>query len=114
MNGPNLSAAIASSSLIVVGVGLASAKTITPSPTPTQRAPPAPALVAPATGASLVQPIALDWNSVSAAGGPIGSYTWQVSTSSSFASVIASGFTDMDTDPTVPTRTDASLSGLAN
>ena len=46
-----------------------------PSPTAPPGGPPAPVLVSPANGASLVQPITLDWNPVSAAGGPIGSYT---------------------------------------
>src|SRR5438874_7762171 len=90
------------------------AKTPTPTPTPAQQAPPAPALVAPASGASLVQPITLDWNAVSAPGGPIGSYTWQVGTTSSFTTVIASGFTDMDSDPSIPTRTADKVSGLPN
>jgi len=65
-------------------------------------------------GASLVQPIALDWDPVTAPGGPIGSYTWQVGTSSTFATVIASGFTNMESDPSIPTRTADKLSGLPN
>jgi hypothetical protein len=86
----------------------------TPTPTPAQSGPPAPALVAPANAASVVQPITLDWNSVAASGGPIGSYTWQVATSSTFATIIASGFTNMESDPTIPTRTEDKLSGLPN
>ena len=46
------------------------------------QAPPAPVIVAPANGAALVQPITLDWGAVVDPDGPIGSYTWQVSTSS--------------------------------
>src|SRR3954453_11242199 len=83
-----------------------------PSPTPVR--PPAPALVSPANGASLAQAITLDWNPVSAPGGPIGSYTWQVGTSSTFTTVIASGFTNMDSDPSIPTRTADKVSGLRN
>src|SRR5438874_2381263 len=83
-----------------------------PSPTPAR--PPAPVLVSPANGASLAQPITLDWNPVSAPGGPIGSYTWQVGTSSTFTTVIASGFTNMDSDPSIPTRTADRVSGLPN
>src|SRR5438045_3277768 len=83
-----------------------------PSPTPAR--PPAPVLVSPANGASLAQPITLDWNPVSAPGGPIGSYTWQVGTSSTFTTVIASGFTNMDSDPSIPTRTADQVSGLPN
>ena len=84
------------------------------SPSPTPARPPAPVLVSPANGTSLVQPITLDWNPVSAPGGPIGSYTWQVGTSSTFTTVIASGFTNMDSDPSIPTRTADKLSGLPN
>src|SRR4029450_9308989 len=84
------------------------------SPSPTPARPPAPVLVRPANGASLVQPITLDWNAVSAPGGPIGSYTWQVGTTSGFATVIASGFTNMDSDPSIPTRTADKVSGLPN
>src|ERR1044071_1688281 len=84
------------------------------SPSPTPARPPAPVLVSPANGASLVQPIILDWNPVSAPGGPIGSYTWQVGTTSTFTTVIASGFTNMESDPSIPTRTADKVSGLAN
>ena len=77
-------------------------------------APPAPGLVAPASGAALPQPITLDWNPVTAPGGDIGSYTWQVSTTSSFTKVIASGFKNIDSDPNVPTPTADKVSGLAN
>ena len=84
------------------------------SPSPTPARPPAPVLVTPANGASLVQPITLDWNPVSAPGGPIGSYTWQVGTTSTFTTVIASGFTNMDSDPSIPTRTADKVSGLPN
>jgi hypothetical protein len=86
----------------------------TPAPTPPPTAPPAPVLAAPANGASLVQPITLDWNPTSAPGGPIGSYTWQVGTTSAFTTVIASGFTNMDPDTTVPTATEDKVSGLPN
>ena len=85
-----------------------------PSPTPTPAQPPAPVLVSPANGASLVQPITLDWDPVSPPGGPIGSYTWQVGTTNTFTTVIASGFTNMDGDPSVPTATADKVSGLPN
>ncbi|HEX8076503.1 MAG TPA: hypothetical protein VF511_01715, partial [Chthoniobacterales bacterium] len=61
-----------------------------------------------------VQPITLDWNATSAPGGPIGSYTWQVGTTSSFTTIIASGFTNMESDATIPTRTEDKVSGLPN
>src|SRR6476620_3965992 len=77
-------------------------------------APPTPGLVAPASGAALPQPITLDWNPVTAPGGDIGSYTWQVSTTTSFTKVIASGFKNIDSDPNVPTPTADKVSGLAN
>src|SRR2546423_833159 len=76
-----------------------------PTPTPTPAGPAAPALVSPASGASLVQPITLDWKAVSNPNGPIGSYTWQVATTSTFTTIIVSGFTDMDPDSSVPTPT---------
>jgi len=86
----------------------------TPTPTPTPAGPPAPALVSPASGSSLVQPITLSWGAVSNPNGPIGSYTWQVGTSSAFTTVILAGFTDMDSDPNVPTPTADKVSGLPN
>src|ERR1044071_2690880 len=95
----------------------ARAKNGQPNPTPTppsSNAPPAPVLAAPANGASLVQPIKLDWNAVSDPDGPIGSYTWQIATTSAFTSIIASGFTNMDSDPSVPTATADKVSGLPN
>jgi hypothetical protein len=86
----------------------------TPTPTPTPAAPPPPVLVAPANGASLIQPINLSWNAPPSTVGPIGSYTWQVSTSSTFSTVIASGFTNQEADPAIPIRTSDKVSGLAN
>ncbi len=59
-----------------------------------QTPPPAPTLVAPAAGAVLVQPITLSWTAVVDPDGPIGSYTWQVSNTSTFGVIIASGFTN--------------------
>src|SRR5438094_5668709 len=78
----------------------------TPSP------PPPPSLVAPANGASLVQPMTLKWSAVVDPDGPIVSYTWQVGTTSAFSVVIASGFTDTRNGDPVPTQ--ASVSGLPN
>ena len=86
----------------------------TPTPTAAPAAPLPPVLVAPANGASLVQPITLDWDPVSVPGGPTGSYTWQIGTTSAFTTVIASGFTNMDGDPSVPTPTADKVSGLPN
>ncbi|PYL46874.1 MAG: hypothetical protein DMF40_10710 [Verrucomicrobia bacterium] len=71
-------------------------------------------MAAPANGASLVQLITLDWNAVSDPDGPIGSYTWQIVTTSGFTSIIASGFTNMDSDPSVSTPTADKVSGLPN
>ncbi len=86
----------------------------TPTPSPTPAGPPPPVLTVPAAGASLVQPIALGWNAVSNPNGPIGSYTWQVGTSATFTNITASGFTDMDSDPSIPTPTTDKVSGLPN
>ena len=85
-----------------------------PTPTPPPTPPPAPVLVSPVNGASLVQPINLSWNAPPSTVGPIGSYTWQVSTSSTFPTVIASGFTNQEADPGIPIRTFDRVSGLAN
>src|ERR1043166_978786 len=80
-----------------------------PTPTP----PPPPALIAPADGASLVQPITLQWSAVNVPGGPIGSYTWQVGTTADFTTVVAEGFTNNRSDD-FPTPTHDRVSGLPN
>ncbi|HKB10443.1 MAG TPA: hypothetical protein VKD69_07310 [Vicinamibacterales bacterium] len=76
------------------------------------QAPAAPTLVAPASGASLAQPVTLSWSAVSDPRGPVVSYTWQVGTTSSFTIVPADGFTDQRNGTPIPTF--ARLSGLAN
>ncbi len=76
-----------------------------------QTPPPAPTLVEPAAGAALVQPIALAWTAVVDPDGPIGSYTWQVSNSSAFTTIIASGFTNLSD---IPASTRDKVSGLPN
>src|SRR6476619_4273144 len=78
-----------------------------------QTPPPAPNLVGPANGAAVVQPIKLDWDPVVDPDGPIGSYLWQVGTSSTFGTVIAEGFQNMVSD-TIPTPTQDVVSGLPN
>jgi hypothetical protein len=80
--------------------------------TAAQTPPPAPALVEPASGAALVQPIGLRWSAVVDPDGPIGSYTWQVATTSAFTVVIASGFTDSRYGDPIPTQD--RVSGLPN
>ena len=77
-----------------------------------QTPPPAPVPVAPANGASLVQPITLQWQAIVDPDGPIGSYSWEVGTSTTFGTVIASGFNNFDLD--VPLPTTAQVSGLPN
>src|SRR6476661_5329351 len=107
----------ASLALVMSFVAVAAGSGGQPKPTPTPpppAGPPAPTLVLPASGASLVQPITLDWNAVSNPNGPIGSYTSQVGTTSAFTKIIASGFTDMDPDASVPTPTADKVSGLPN
>jgi hypothetical protein len=81
---------------------------------PPPAGPPAPTLVLPAAGASVGQPVILSWNASAATVGPIGSYTWQVGTTAAFTTVIGSGFTDIDSDPTVSTPTTDKISGLPN
>src|SRR5438132_1292965 len=78
-----------------------------------QTAPPAPVLLQPGAGAALVQPITLAWGAVVDPDGPIGSYTWQVSPTSTFVFIIAAGFTNTPADGS-PARTQATVSGLPN
>jgi hypothetical protein len=74
---------------------------------------PAPTLVAPANGAALVQPITLGWNAVTDPSAPIGSYTWQVGTSSTFATIIAEGSQNLANE-SIPLPTEDKVSGLPN
>src|SRR5437763_206281 len=78
-----------------------------------QTPPLAPSLVAPAAGAALVQPITLGWNPVVDPDGPIGSYTWQVGTSSTFGTIIAAGAPNLSLDG-IPVPTHDKVSGLPN
>ena len=77
-----------------------------------QTPPPAPTLISPSNGATLAQPMTLQWSAVSDPDGPMGSYTWQVGTTSSFGVVIASGFTDARNGDPIPTQD--RVSGLPN
>src|SRR3954451_3401703 len=80
----------------IAGAQTASAATVTP--------PSAPALQAPAAGASMVEPFSLQWGAVVDPDGPISSYSWQVGTSSTFTTVVASGFTQ-ESLPGIPVAT---------
>ncbi|HKW76322.1 MAG TPA: hypothetical protein VJN64_12415 [Terriglobales bacterium] len=62
-------------------------------------APPAPALIAPASGASLPSPLTLSWSAVTDPSGILG-YNWQISTSSSFATITAQSSTNGQTQDT--------------
>src|SRR4029079_13663643 len=62
---------------------------------------------------SLVQPITLAWNAVSDPDGPIGSYTWQVATSSAFGTIVLAGFTNQLSED-LPAATHDKVSGLPN
>src|SRR5207244_9217240 len=55
----------------------------------------------------------LAWGDGVAPGGPIGSYTWQVSPTSTFGFIIAAGFTNAPGDGSPP-RTQDKVSGLPN
>src|SRR3954471_13355248 len=90
--------------ITTVGAQTASAAALAP--------PTAPALVASAAGASVVEPFTLRWSAVVDPDGPIASYTWQVATSSTFATVVASGFTE-ESLPGIPVPTTDKVSGLA-
>src|SRR3954470_4707659 len=104
----------ASISVLIASAGSIAARGGQPNPTPTPAAPPAPVLAAPATGASLAQPISLNWSAPPTTTGAIGSYTWQVGTTSAFTNIIASGFTNQEADATIPVRTFDRVSGLPN
>src|SRR5204863_8892541 len=80
-------------------------------PAATVTPPAAPALVEPAAGASVAEPLTLRWGAVVDPDGPIASYTWQIGTSSTFATVIASGFTQ-ESLPGIPVPTADKVSGL--
>jgi opacity protein-like surface antigen len=67
--------------------------------------PAAPSLLAPASGASVPEPLAISWSAVSDPSG-IAGYNWQVSTSSTFGTVILQNSTNGATQDNV--------SGLAN
>jgi hypothetical protein len=68
-------------------------------------APPAPSLVSPAAGASVVVPLTISWTGVTDPSGIVG-YNWFVSPSSTFSTVIQLGSTNG--------ATQATISGLAN
>src|SRR3954453_17453208 len=87
----------------IAGAQTASAATVTP--------PSAPALQAPAAGASMVEPFSLQWGAVVDPDGPISSYSWQVGTSSTFTTVVASGFTQ-ESLPGIPVPSADKVSGL--
>src|SRR4051812_2748784 len=101
--GLTISAALLMLLTVVTTVGATTASAVTP--------PPAPAIVEPAAAASVVEPFTLRWGAVVDPDGPIGSYTWQVGTSSTFATVVASGFTQ-ESLPGVPVPTVDKVSGL--
>jgi hypothetical protein len=67
--------------------------------------PPAPSPVSPADGASVTEPFTISWTAVSDPSGIVG-YNWQVSSSSTFTSVLLQNSTSG--------ATQASVSGLAN
>lgn len=68
-------------------------------------APPAPSAVAPTDGAGVTEPFTISWTAVSDPTGII-AYNWQVSSSSTFTSVLLQNSTNGETQ--------ASVSGLAN
>src|SRR4051794_25005404 len=97
-------AALLLSLTVVTTVGATTASAVTP--------PAAPAIVEPTAAAAVGEPFMLRWGAVVDPDGPIGSYTWQVGTSSTFATVVASGFTQ-ESLPGIPVPTADKVSGLA-
>jgi hypothetical protein len=83
--------------------------TVTPPPPPPgPSAPAAPALLAPANGASVTAPVTLSWSAVIPPDPPSqnGGYNWEISSSSTFATVVLR-------DSTFPSVTQESVGGLA-
>jgi hypothetical protein len=68
--------------------------------------PPAPSLIAPASGASTTSPFTISWSAVSDPSG-IAGYNWQLSASSSFATIVQQNSTNGN-------LTQDTVSGLAN
>ena len=86
----------------------------TPTQAPPPPLPPAPGLLSPESGASVVQPVTLRWSQVTDPAGPIIGYDWEVATSSTFgASIRAWGTTWYPADG-APAPTEARFSGIAN
>src|SRR3954447_12761527 len=102
--GLTITAALLMLLTVVTTVGATTASAVTP--------PPAPAIVEPSAAASVVEPFTRRWGAVVDPDGPIGSYTWQGGTSSTFATVVASGFTQ-ESLPGIPVPTADKVSGLA-
>src|SRR3954464_693349 len=101
--GLTIIAALLLSFTVVTTVGATTASAVTP--------PPAPAIVEPSAAASVVEPFSLQWGAVVDPDGPISSYSWQVGTSSTFTTVVASGFTQ-ESLPGIPVPTADKVSGL--
>jgi hypothetical protein len=84
----------------------------TPPPPAAPTNPPAPALLAPAAGASVTQPTTLSW-SPSVGTKPIVAYVWQVSSNSTFTALVFQGNAVRPSD-TAPAPTTGTFSGLPN
>ncbi|HEY3108861.1 MAG TPA: hypothetical protein VGL23_08920, partial [Chloroflexota bacterium] len=94
-----------------VAVALAVALAVFGRGVATEAAPPAPNPLSPANGASLVEPLTLTWSTVGDPTGLFG-YRWEVSTTTTFATRVATGFNDARAASPSPTQ--ATLSGLPN
>jgi hypothetical protein len=96
-----LVAGLASRPTFARGGGPRPTPTPTPTPTPVGASGvPAPALLAPANGASVTVPFAISWSAVSDPSGIV-AYNWQVSPSSGFSPVVALDSTSGETQDTV-------------
>ena len=82
-------------------------------PPPSSSAPAAPTVLSPANGASVTQPVRLDWSDVTDLNGPVIGYDWQVAATSGFTSVIAWGTPWYPAEGQPPPSEDR-LSGLPN
>src|SRR3954466_12227594 len=96
-------AALLLSLTVVTTVGATTASAVTP--------PAAPEIGDPPAAASVVEPFTLQWGAVVDPDGPIGSYTWQAGTGSTFTTVVGGGFTPGPL-PGIPVATADTVSGL--
>jgi hypothetical protein len=91
----------------ILGLLIAFLATLLIGPSASAAPPPAPTLLAPSNGASVTVPFTISWSQVLDPLAVNGGYNWEVSSSSTFSTLVAR-------DSTSPGVTQATISGLAN